>query len=311
VVLIVGWIRFFAYFLVIRTISKLINTLYRMMIDTVSFIFIVGCYFTLVSTMFITLFSHVDIEKYGKFSSSARSLFDAMLGNYEYITDPDFRLSFSVLMMVHIFISNIFLLNYLVAILSTVYEIMIEYGEFSYKSNKYEFIEKYSIALLDQKGYCELVVHPPPLNFFALFIMPCIVKESWMKKGANFLATAMFWFENFFYLLFFTIYEFIFCPIILLRVFYNILRLSSWSMLLPFFFLWLFIGPFLLLFGILKDQLYMVKLLCDLHDEEEQFKEKEEDFKKDKIVIYNEIMDVMKSIFSIFRRKNEEQRRRK
>jgi len=52
-------------------------------------------------------------------------------------------------MMLHVFISNIFLLNYLVAIISTVYTNMIDIGEFKYKRNKYEFIEKYSIAQLD------------------------------------------------------------------------------------------------------------------------------------------------------------------
>jgi hypothetical protein len=50
-------------------------------------------------------------------------------------------------MDIHAFLGNVFLLNYLVAILSTVYELMFEGGEFSYKSNKYQFIEKYSVAL--------------------------------------------------------------------------------------------------------------------------------------------------------------------
>ena len=58
----------------------------------------------------------------------------------------NYEMSFSIAMMIHVFISNIFLLNYLVAILSTVYEIMFEGGEFQYKSMKYRFIEKYSVA---------------------------------------------------------------------------------------------------------------------------------------------------------------------
>ena len=40
-------------------------------------------------------------------------------------------------MMTHVFIANIFLMNYLIAILSAVYNIMIEEGEFSYKKKKY------------------------------------------------------------------------------------------------------------------------------------------------------------------------------
>ena len=40
VVVIISWVRFFAYFLVIRSISKLINTLMKMFVDTASFVFI-------------------------------------------------------------------------------------------------------------------------------------------------------------------------------------------------------------------------------------------------------------------------------
>lgn len=63
--------------------------------------------------------------------------------------------------------SNIFLMNYLIAILSTVYNYMVEIGEFEFRVNKYEFIEKYSVPMLEV-GYRELVLHPPPLNFFTI-----------------------------------------------------------------------------------------------------------------------------------------------
>ena len=62
-------------------------------------------------------------------------------------------MSYSILMMAHVFIANIFLMNYLIAILATVYYIMIEEGEYSYKKKKYQFIEKYSIPLRDPNGY--------------------------------------------------------------------------------------------------------------------------------------------------------------
>ena len=52
-------------------------------------------------------------------------------------------------MMFNIFISSVFLLNYLVAILSTVYEEMMEMGDFAFKCNKYKYIERYNIAFKD------------------------------------------------------------------------------------------------------------------------------------------------------------------
>ena len=60
-----------------------------------------------------------------------------MLGAYVYTDDVNYTISNSILTMIHVFLSNIFLLNFLVAILSTVYEVMMDRGEFSFKSNKY------------------------------------------------------------------------------------------------------------------------------------------------------------------------------
>lgn len=51
--------------------------------------------------------------------------------------------------MIHKFVGSVFLLNFLIAILSSVYEYMQDDGKFEFKKAKYEFIEKYSIALMD------------------------------------------------------------------------------------------------------------------------------------------------------------------
>ena len=50
------------------------------------------------------------------------------------------------MLVFHLYIANIFLLNYLVAILSTVYSEMSEEGDFYYKYYKYKYIERYNIA---------------------------------------------------------------------------------------------------------------------------------------------------------------------
>ena len=43
-VLTVSWLRFFSYYLVVRSISKLLLTLIEMIGDTLSFLFIVSCF---------------------------------------------------------------------------------------------------------------------------------------------------------------------------------------------------------------------------------------------------------------------------
>ena len=72
-------------------------------------------------------------------------------------------------------ITNILLVNFLVTILQKTYTQMVEQGNFSYYCNQYQFIERYSIALLNEWNYAELVVHPAPFNFFTLFLVPAVL----------------------------------------------------------------------------------------------------------------------------------------
>lgn len=56
VVLGISWLRFFVYFLVVRSISKLLLTLIAMIGDTVSFMFIVCCFILIMASVFTTLY---------------------------------------------------------------------------------------------------------------------------------------------------------------------------------------------------------------------------------------------------------------
>lgn len=269
-VVIVSWLRFFGYFLVIRSISKFLSTLIKMLVDALSFILIMCSYLLLMATIFTTLFGEAfDEGQYGSISMSLRTLFDAMMGAYAYTDNESYSSSNSILTVIHVFLSNIFLLNFLVAILSTVYEIMEEHGEFSFKRNKYEFIEKYSIAMLDQNGYAELIIHPPPINIFSFFILPWIIKPQMMKQAADNFSKFMFWVENVLYIFAFIVNEVILFPLIYLKIAVNISYLAHWLKLIPLLLFWLLVGPFVLLYSLAKDMFFYIKLLCDYQDEED------------------------------------------
>ncbi len=79
-----SWIRFFSYLLVNRHISPLLNTLFRMIIDTFYFLVILLCYMAVMSSVFETLFIDVDNPNFGTFIISFRSLFSAMMGDFTY-----------------------------------------------------------------------------------------------------------------------------------------------------------------------------------------------------------------------------------
>jgi len=126
-------------------------------------------------------------------------------------------------MMSHVFISNVFLLNYLVAILSTVYEMMRDLGEFQFKSDRYQYIEKYTIPMMDENYYKELVIHPPPLNFFSMFLIPFSLSRDSMKRVGIIFSKLIYWFENLLFIFIFLAREFILAPVIYLKILGNIL----------------------------------------------------------------------------------------
>lgn len=64
-----------------------------------------------------------------------------------------YKVENDIWMLVHVMIGNIFLLNYLIAILATIYEDMLPKGKFAYESNKYMYIERFFIPMLDIWGY--------------------------------------------------------------------------------------------------------------------------------------------------------------
>ena len=84
-----------------------------------------------------------------------------------------------------------------------------------------------------------------------------------MKAMGDCFAKLMFWIENFFYIIAFLVYEILLVPLIYLRVLYNIVRLSGILMLLPLVIIWLVSGLFVLIFGVVKDTIYFLIILCN------------------------------------------------
>ena len=55
-ILLIQWMYVLMYFLVIRWISHLLLSLYSMIEDTISFIFIVSCFIMIMASLFTTLY---------------------------------------------------------------------------------------------------------------------------------------------------------------------------------------------------------------------------------------------------------------
>jgi hypothetical protein len=306
VVVVVSWLRFFSYFLVVRSISKLLNTLIKMFIDTVSFVFLMSCYLILAASIMTTLFQGIEADMYGTMVKSLRTLFDTTLGNYGKVTLSRNDNLHTYLIMIHLIISNVFLLNYLVAILSSAYEFMRDFGEFDYKANRYSYIEKYTKAHLNKQGFAELVVHPAPINIFSLLLLPFAFVPNTFSGKAEVFSKLMFWIENLFFVILLLIYSIILIPIIFFKMLYNFFRSMKIYTFVPIALTWIVLGLLVLPFYAFKDVAYLIIILCNYNDEEDQMKEKkQEDDKQDRIMVYNEVIDVMRAIYVVVKKKKE------
>jgi len=146
----ISWIRFLSFFLVISAISRLIMTLIKMLVSCFTFLFIVVCYLILMTPIFFILFQETMTACIDPIRTLV-FLYDSYLGAFAYtsVQAQEKTVLWSFFLTIHVFLANTFVLNYLVAILTTVYEEMLEKGDFAYKSNKYMFIERFYIAMQD------------------------------------------------------------------------------------------------------------------------------------------------------------------
>ena len=73
------------------------------------------------ASIFNMRYGEIADDLYGTFFLSARSLFDSMQSNYEFRDFGPYERSYDILIITHLIITRIFLLNYLVAVLTTIY----------------------------------------------------------------------------------------------------------------------------------------------------------------------------------------------
>jgi len=168
-----------------------------------------------------------------------------MVAEYEYVDFGNFNTSHSVMLMLHTLIANIFMINFLVAIISTVYFNMIEGGEFMYKALKFQFFQKYQIAMQQHKGLQALVSFPPPINVVTAPLIIFGLDKRRMQVMGEKIYNVAFWFENIFIIIPFLMYEFILIPIVYCKVFYFCAKMNGFFAFLQGIIVWVIIGiPF-------------------------------------------------------------------
>ena len=268
VVIIFQWVRFYQFFLMISELSKMLLTFFAMVYDTIAFMFLVISYLIIVAAIFTTIFQDMKPGDYESFDITIRKMFDNLMASYGYSGFPTQEKEYMHMLMlwVHVFMSHILLLNYLIAILSESYNVMQESGTFLYKVYLYQYCERYMVGLHNEK-FGQLVIHPAPICFLnlpilLLSIIPGIVNTTILDNVNHSFAIFMFWLENIVWLTLFLAYEIALSPF----VYFKNLFIVAWATQGLFLTLWntvawFFAGPFYIVFFIVRDWCYMFRIL--------------------------------------------------
>ena len=159
------------------------------------------------------------------------------------------------------------------------------------------FISRLNKAYQDTNGYTELVIYPPPFSMLSVLLLPFVMSKKWMKWMAYKYSRMIFWIENVIYISLMGVNFLILIPFTYFKITFNIIRIGSLLstiMLMP---LWLLLGPFYLVYAFNRDLFNFGRSLnrnYQLKAKEHEAEDK--DLINDKIIIYNEVIDVMRAI---------------
>jgi hypothetical protein len=281
---VLSWVSFANLLTVQKELSRYYYILTRMMSETGSFMLMLGLYFTLVSLIFTTLFQLSDRENYGSLTATLRTLFDAFIGQYRYLSRPNEE--FSALMIFHLIASNIFLMNFLISMLNTTYiHLSRSESEKHFLKVRYEYLEQYYKPLQEKEHYI-LTVLPCPLNLLTFPFMPLAFKKSVMQMLNKALTSMIYWIENAFLILGYTLVLLCLSP----YVYFKALRFQKSFLAVP---IWaLFLGPPCLVYLLITDVGRFLQALLRSSSKNVEDDDKDMVLEHDMILIFNELATV-------------------
>lgn len=123
-----------------------------------------------------------------------------------------------------------------------------------------------------------------------------------MRKISKIFALSVYWFENCVLIILFALYELLHVPFLYFKIMISCFSMGSWVTTIWFFPTWMFFGLFYLGYVQIVDMKYFIQCLNKNYESNNSAIHKEEnDLKSDKIIIYNEIIDVMKCIQFLYK----------
>ena len=112
------------------------------------------------------------------------------------------------------------------------------------------------------RTYGEMVLHPPPLSYATLVLMPYLVNRKALTKISTTFSYVLYWAENSIFVIAFFMFEFAVCPFAYFKVWINIIRNSKDIFnLICYCVLWLLFGLPTTIFLVMRDVFNLIMLL--------------------------------------------------
>ena len=116
---------------------------------------------------------------------------------------------------------------------------------------------------MENKGYSELVIHMPYVNYLTIILLPfAFISHEWMDKAGRVFSFVIFWLENVTYFIpKMIITELLLIPYIYIRMVFNIIKVESFLTGIGYSTLWCLIGiPYCLYIGAIDVGYYFIVL---------------------------------------------------
>ncbi|OMJ88668.1 hypothetical protein SteCoe_9369 [Stentor coeruleus] len=186
ILMVMLWLKFASIMVVSKAFGPFLRIVYFMIEETLNFFIILGALFLCAAGVFTAVF-RISGSNFPTFEISLRTVFADAMGGFDitaYQEDVALGASFEAF---YLMISNVVLLNLLIAIISNVYETLVVKVDSQHRNIMISYTEKYTW----DKKYGFLIFIPSPISFFLLLVSPFIIfsknPERWNNTICKFL----------------------------------------------------------------------------------------------------------------------------
>lgn len=167
------WIRLMSILLVSKRFGPFLRMIYLMIIQIITFLVLFFCLLICAAAVFTSLFNESS-PVYQDFSTSLRTLYASALGEFHFETIQDHLVLGAFLLAIYLLLSNVLLLNLLIALLSSIYSEVILKVDSEHRAVVISYYDRWSW----DNCYGFLIFAPSPLSYLALLLSPLVLFTS-------------------------------------------------------------------------------------------------------------------------------------